>query len=78
MPLDDQTKAPDDVLLRAYARGEERAAGILTARLLPRVYAHALRLLGDTAEAEDVAQEAMMRLWRVAPHWRAGEAKVST
>lgn len=78
MPLDDKTMAPDDVLLRAYARGEGRAAEILTARLLPRVYAHALRLLGDVTEAEDVAQEAMMRLWRTAPAWRAGEAKVTT
>jgi RNA polymerase sigma-70 factor (ECF subfamily) len=35
-------------------------------------------VLGDEAEAEDVAQEAMLRLWRVAPEWRAGEAKVTT
>jgi RNA polymerase sigma factor (sigma-70 family) len=33
---------------------------------------------GDRAEAEDVAQEAMLRLWRIAPEWRSGEAKVST
>ena len=40
---------------------------------------HATRLLGgDRAEAEDVAQEAMMRLWRAAPEWRQGEAKVTT
>ena len=35
-------------------------------------------MLGDRTEADDVAQEAMMRLWRVAPEWRQGEAKVST
>jgi len=40
--------------------------------------AHAYRLLGNRAEAEEVAQEAMMRLWRQAPDWRAGEAKVSS
>ncbi|MEK6205894.1 MAG: sigma-70 family RNA polymerase sigma factor, partial [Amylibacter sp.] len=28
--------------------------------------------------AEDVAQDAMLRLWKVAPNWRQGEAKVST
>jgi RNA polymerase sigma-70 factor (ECF subfamily) len=33
---------------------------------------------GDRAEAEDVSQEAMLRLWRIAPDWRQGEAKVST
>ena len=45
---------------------------------MPRIYGHACRVLGDSAEAEDVAQEAMMRLWRIAPEWRSGEAKVST
>ncbi|MDH3593092.1 MAG: RNA polymerase sigma factor, partial [Planctomycetota bacterium] len=29
-----------------------------------RVYGYALRMLGNTAEAEDVAQEALVRLWR--------------
>ena len=37
-----------------------------------------MRVLGDRAEAEDVDQDAMMRLWKVAPDWRMGEAKVST
>jgi RNA polymerase sigma-70 factor (ECF subfamily) len=42
----------------------------LTTRLLPRALGHAARVLGDRAEAEDVAQEAMMRLWRAAGDWR--------
>jgi RNA polymerase sigma-70 factor (ECF subfamily) len=46
--------------------------------MTPRALAHAYRLLGDRDEAEDVAQEAMMRLWRIAPEWRQGEAKVTT
>jgi len=46
--------------------------------LTPRVFGHAVRVLGDRAEAEDVAQDAMMRLWKVAPDWRMGEANVST
>lgn len=68
----------DDALLVLYAEGDSTAARMLSARLLPRVYAHAARLLGDLAEAEDVAQEAMLRLWRMAPDWRPGEAKVTT
>lgn len=78
MPLDARTSLPDHAFLQAYARGDTQAAEVLTVRLLPRVFAHAQRLLGDAAEAEDVAQDAMMRLWRVAPEWRAGEAKVTT
>jgi RNA polymerase sigma-70 factor (ECF subfamily) len=69
----------DEALLAAYARGDAAAARALTMRLSPRVLAHAYRLLGgDRAEAEDVTQEALMRLWRTAPDWRAGEAKVTT
>ena len=68
----------DDALLAAYGRGEARAARILTDRLLPPVWRIARRMLGDEAEAEDVAQEAMLRLWRQAGDWRAGEARIST
>lgn len=69
----------DEDLLALYGAGDPGAARVLTLRLTPRVLAVAARLLGgDAAEAEDVAQEAMLRLWRAAPGWRAGEAKVST
>ena len=68
----------DDALLLLYARGDADAARLLTARHLGRVYGFAARLLGDRAEAEDVAQEAMLRLWRAAATWRSGEAQLST
>ena len=73
------TEIPDEALLIAYGNGDMEAAGQLTRRLTPRVLSFATRMLGgDAAEAEDVAQEAMLRLWRVAPDWRQGEAKVTT
>ncbi|MEM7520039.1 MAG: RNA polymerase sigma factor [Pseudomonadota bacterium] len=65
-------------LLARYASGDRAAARLLAARLTPRVFAHAYRMLGSHAEAEDVTQEALMRLWRVAPDWRRGEAKITT
>lgn len=68
----------DEYLLQLYAAGDPRAATILTARLLPRVFAHARRVLGDGTEAEDVAQDAMMRLWRIAPEWQVGQARITT
>ena len=77
MPFDAGDQS-DEAILAAYGRGEARAARALADRLLPGVWRTARRLLGDEAEAEDVAQEAMMRLWRIAPEWRAGEAKVTT
>lgn len=65
-------------LLAAFANGDRQAAAVLTERLAPRAFGVALRLVGDRAEAEDIAQEAMVRLWRIAPKWEPGGAKVST
>ena len=78
MPLDAMKDISDDALLVLFANGDRAAARALTLRLTPRVLAHAQRLLGNAAEAEDVAQEAMLRLWKVAPDWRQGDAKVTT
>lgn len=79
MALDAYTEATDEALLVLYGNGDPSAAQILTRRLAPRVLGYASRLLGgDRAEAEDVTQEAMLRLWKQAPKWRTGEAKIST
>lgn len=79
MPFEAMTADADEDLLAAYAAGDATAARTLTQRLTPRVFGHAMRMLGgDRAEAEDVAQEALLRLWRAAPGWRTGEAKVTT
>ena len=78
MPRDTLSEVSDETLLVLYANGDPEAAKLLTARLAPRVLGYATRLLSDRAEAEDVTQEAMLRLWRVAPEWRSGEAQVST
>lgn len=71
-------EAPDEALLVAFANGDSQAGRTLLLRLAPRLFAHAARVLGDRAEAEDVVQETMLRLWKVAPDWRQGEAQVST
>ncbi|MRU14610.1 RNA polymerase sigma factor [Roseovarius sp. A21] len=78
MPLDVMQDVTDEALLVLFANGEPAAARALTLRLTPKAFGHALRLLGNAAEAEDVAQEALLRLWRIAPEWRQGEAKVTT
>lgn len=76
--LPDDPSAPDGALLVAYANGDPDAARILALRLAPRVLGQATRMLADRAEAEDVTQEALMRLWKIAPDWRQGEAEVRT
>jgi RNA polymerase sigma factor (sigma-70 family) len=78
MALDALSDVSDEALLVLYANGDPGAARALTLRLTPRVLGFAARMLSDRTEAEDVAQEAMLRLWRIAPDWQQGEAKVST
>ena len=78
MALDVDGAGGDDDLIRLYAGGDAVAARALTLRHAPRLLAVARRMLGDPVEAEDVAQEAMLRLWRIAPAWRPGEAAVGT
>lgn len=78
MAYDAMNDVDDDVLMVLYANGDQDAARSLTYRHAPRVLALSKRLLQDITEAEDVAQEAMLRLWKIAPKWRQGEAQVST
>ena len=78
MAFDAAQEVGDDALMVLFANGDAQAATALAQRHTPRVLALASRMLRDRAEAEDVAQEAMMRLWKIAPAWRHGEAKVST
>lgn len=69
---------PDEALVLRVAAGDVAAVRALAARKLPRMLALAQRMLGDTPDAEDVAQEAMIRAWRQAPKWRPGSAKFDT
>ncbi|MFW8594872.1 RNA polymerase sigma factor [Cribrihabitans neustonicus] len=68
----------DAALLARFAAGDGAAAAELTRRLGPRVFGVAMRVLGSPAEAEDITQEAMLRLWKMAPRWQEGQAQVST
>ena len=65
---------PSDArLLARAAAGEAWAASALVDRLGPRLLAFARRMTGgDTALAEDILQEAFLRLWRRAETWDAG------
>ncbi|MDR6539751.1 RNA polymerase sigma factor [Variovorax soli] len=68
----------DDDLLVRLARDEPQAARELVERKLPRLLALAQRILGQRAEAEEIAQEAFLRVWKQAPRWRPGQARFDT
>lgn len=65
VPADADPPGPDE-LLRQSARGDERAFAALYDLLAPRVYGLAKRVVRDAAQAEEVAQEALVEVWRTA------------
>jgi RNA polymerase sigma-70 factor, ECF subfamily len=69
---------PDAELVARIGRGDEQAARLLVGAKLPRVLALATRTLRDRGEAEDVAQETFLRVWRHAKRWRPGAARFDT
>jgi RNA polymerase sigma-70 factor (ECF subfamily) len=69
-------ESDDAVMARIAGRDALAFSRVVEARvgLLHRV---AYRMLGDAAEAEDVAQEALLRLWASAERWRPGQAGIA-
>jgi RNA polymerase sigma-70 factor, ECF subfamily len=55
---------PEAELLARTAAGDQRAFRVLISQHLSAILAIARRMLKDDAEAEDTAQETMLRLWR--------------
>ncbi len=60
----------DEALMARVAHGDEPAFRVLARRHLPAMLGLARRILGNSADAEDVAQEAMLRVWVHAPRWQ--------
>ena len=58
-----------DELLRAVGRGDDRAFARLYDLLAPRVFGLARRVLRDPAQAEEMAQEVLVEVWRTAPRY---------
>ncbi len=70
--------ARDDVaLLRAHAMGDRDAFAELVRRHRDRLWAVALRTLGDREEAADALQDALLSAYRAAGRFR-GDAAVTT
>jgi RNA polymerase sigma-70 factor (ECF subfamily) len=74
----------DEELIRRAGQGDRLAYADLVRRHLGRVTGMAQRIMSSRADAEEIAQEAFMRVWTKAPNWQsaaagaAGETPVGT
>jgi RNA polymerase sigma-70 factor (ECF subfamily) len=68
----------DVELLRQISAGDVRAFETLYGRYGRMAYALCLRLLRDPSEAEEVAQDAFLRVWRQAARFDAGRGTLAT
>ena len=78
-PAIDQCIVDEDKdLLDRLADNDEIAFRSLVERHIDRAYAIALRILGNAADAEDVVQDTMLKVWTHRGRWQHGRAKFST
>jgi len=71
-----ESRADETVLVAEAGSGDARAFRLLMERHLSSIVGVARRMLRDDAEAEDVAQEAFLRLWRSSATLEIGPAGI--
>jgi RNA polymerase sigma-70 factor (ECF subfamily) len=74
----DPVQDEDADLLMRLAGNDEVAFRQLVERHIDRAFGIALRLLGSSADAEDVVQDTMLKVWTHRGQWEHGRAKFST
>jgi RNA polymerase sigma-70 factor, ECF subfamily len=75
--VDEAAASDDAALLRAHVAGDRDAFGELVRRHRDRLWAVALRTLGDREEAADALQDALLSAYRSAGRFR-GDSAVTT
>ena len=68
----------DEALLGAMALNDEAAAVAFIRRYQRRVFGMALGIVSDSSVAEEVAQEALIRVWKHAPVFDVRRGSVTT
>ena len=66
--------ASDEELMARISRGDEQAFRSLASRYVPRALGLARRVLGSEPDAEEIVQEALLRVWLNAARWRPAAA----
>lgn len=68
----------DETLLSGIAAGDMRSLRTLSDRHSGKIFALSYRMLGSADEADEVAQEALIRIWKNAGGWEPGRAAFTT
>lgn len=68
----------DEILMLRVGQGDQPAYQLLVRRHLPRSLALARRMTASASDAEEIAQEAFLRVWTSAPRWRVEGAAFRT
>jgi RNA polymerase sigma-70 factor (ECF subfamily) len=68
----------DEELLIRISQDDQGAFRTLVERHVDRAYALALRILGNAADADDVVQDCLLKVWTNRHRWEFGKAKFST
>lgn len=71
-------QASDIDLMRRIKRREQAALTALYARYGGPVYSFALRVLQNTAQAEEITQDIFLRVWERADQWDPTKGKLSS
>lgn len=77
-PVHDRVDETDEALLARVAQGDRDAFARVFAAYAGKVKGYLLRLGAPAAAAEDLAQDAMVSVWRRAASFDATKAKAST
>lgn len=70
--------SPDDSLMQRVADGDHGAFELLMRRNMRRALGIAHGVLGNAGDADEIAQEAFMRVWQHAKRWDPDQAAFST
>ncbi len=72
------TMDDEEELARRVAAGDHQAYTVLVNKYLPMLLVAARRMMGNHAAAEDVVQDALLKLWTQAAQYDAERGRVST
>lgn len=74
-----KTDHSDNALIAQIAGGDENAFAVLSGKFSARILTLAKRMTGSAADADEILQETLLKIWMTAPTWQAdGPAKFPT